>query len=336
MRDEIYPNGTRTRYYTNGTITFLNFDQSVETTVTPPSYIFSLWKDYPYEVNADASQLSEDGKVFNKAFDDKNTAEDKGLYYSVRLFDNGTIWWFLKQCKNDAADLPNGNIVKCAVSPATDPVTYDQRKEALQIRWYQTTGSTLNNTRVVYYTNGTVNRETWTWGTVNGVANTRIPVRDAILVKSPKGDYVPFVETSRPNDAALISENSVISLWLYSKNIGLKREFTNVTAAAAIPASPGVPAVPEVPGVKSTFYYFNDPAATSTTYWDATTFSPSVALSAQQLDTIKNIGEYYIWDLSSAPTIINCVADVAYYPATPTPAPSGDRRCIQIMYRNGS
>ena len=75
-------------------MTFLNFDQSVETTITPPTYIFSLWKDYQYTAadNTDAE------KAFNKAFADKNTAETKTDYYSIRVFGNGTIWWFLKQC----------------------------------------------------------------------------------------------------------------------------------------------------------------------------------------------------------------------------------------------
>jgi len=66
LRDEVYNNGTRTRYYTNGTVTFLNFDQSVENTVVAPSYIFSLWKDYAYtaksSVDADAT---ESDKKFN-------------------------------------------------------------------------------------------------------------------------------------------------------------------------------------------------------------------------------------------------------------------------------
>ena len=270
MRDEVYPNGTRTRFYTNGTVTFLNFDQTVETTIVPPSYVFSLWKDYDY---VDNSVTTPEGKVFLKAFDDRNTAEDRNLYFSIRIFDNGTIWWFLKQCNNDI-DPDTPNVFKCPVVPAV-PNTFDQRREAQQIRWYQTVGSTLNNTRIVYYTNGTVNRETWTWGTVNGVANTRTQVRDAILVKSPRGDFVPFTQTVRPNDAALIAENSVISLWLYSKNIGMKREFTNVTGAAAVPASGNVPAIPQVPEVTSTFFYFNDPTATTTTYWDATPITQS-------------------------------------------------------------
>jgi len=62
-------------------------------------------------------------------------------------------------------------------------------------------------------------------------------------------------------------------------------------------------------------------------------------LPAQQKETIKNIGEYYIWDLNTAPTNIDCTNDVTYYPTTPapaTPTPAPDRRCIQIMYRNGS
>ena len=243
------------------------------------------------------------------------------------MFDNGTIWWLMKQCKNDIAT-ETDNEFKCYTDvPKT---ILDQKKEATQIRWYQTTGTTLNNTRIVYYTNDTVNRETWTWGTVGGVANTRTQVRDAILVKSPKGDFVPYTETTRISDADIIKENSVRSLWLYSKNIGYYREYINQTL---VPEVTGPPLVAKIPEVKSIFYYFRDPANTGTTTWDATAIGD---LPAQQKETIKNIGEYYIWDLNTAPTNVDCTGDVTYYPTTPAPAPSGDRRCIQIMYRNGS
>lgn len=233
----------------------------------------------------------------------------------MRVFDNGTVWWFLKQCVNPPNTLTDGkNDFICK----TADDSLDQRREATQIRWYQTTGSTLNNTRIVYYTNGTVNRETWNWATVNGVPNTRTFTRDAVLVKSPRGDYVPFVETARGD----VSSDPINSLWLYSKNIGYKRVYTNVTAAA------GPPAISEV---TSTFYYFNDPG--TATNWDGSLMS---GLPDQQKETIKNIGEYYIWDMLESHPSFDCTENTVYYPNTPTVNPLDDRACIQIMYRNGS
>jgi hypothetical protein len=105
--------------------------------------------------------------------------------------------------------------------------------------------------------------------------------------------------------------------------------YTNQTEVDAVN---GPPAVAKIPEVKSTFYYFKNPATMANAdLWDATAISD---LPAQQKETIKNIGEYYIWDLNTAPTSVDCTADVNYYPASPVPA--ADRRCIQIMYRNGS
>jgi len=96
-----------------------------------------------------------------------NTKETKADYYSVRVFDNNTVWWFLKQCQNDIPDADiTVNIFKCFTDAPTNQ-NLDQRREANQIRWYQTTGTIEVPQRIVYYTNGTVNRETWTWGTDN-------------------------------------------------------------------------------------------------------------------------------------------------------------------------
>lgn len=121
----------------------------------------------------------------------------------------------------------------------------------------------MNNTRIVYYTNGTVNRETWNWA----ADNKRTQTRDAILVKSPKGDYVPYDEIIR--DKVTLTSEKINSLWLYSRNIGFKREYTNVTG------------VPSTPDVKSIFFYFNDPSASSTKTWDATSFSETSKLNDQ-------------------------------------------------------
>lgn len=60
------------------------------------------------------------------------------------------------------------------------------------MKWYETTGSTYNSTRIVYYTNGTVNKETWTY-TAATTADTsydsfiagRVQTIVSTLVKSP-------------------------------------------------------------------------------------------------------------------------------------------------------
>jgi hypothetical protein len=72
--------------------------------------------------------LTADGKAFYKAFDDKNTAEDRSNYYSIRMFDNGTIWWLLKQCKNDIAT-DTANEFKC-YTDAPKNTNLDQKREA--------------------------------------------------------------------------------------------------------------------------------------------------------------------------------------------------------------
>ena len=152
------------------------------------------------------------------------------------------------------------------------------------------------------------------------------------MVKSPRGDYVRYTETARPATVDLLKAEKVNSLWLYSKNIGYKREYTNVTKVAAVTTPP---TVAEIPEVKSTFYYFNNPDTAAK--WD-----DSTKLTDQQLQIVKNRGEFYIWDLADNPTKTDCLSAAnlqTFYPTASNFAATDnadERRCIQIMYRNGS
>ena len=202
-KDIVYTNGTRTRFYYNGTVTYLKLDKSLDNVITPPSYLFYKWQDY-----------DSTAATWNTKFSALNGNEDKTKYYQIRVFDNDTVWWYWRQCNTDGS-IDTSFEISCGTAGDAETI----KALNLQIDWYETQGTAFNGTRTVYATNGTVTKETWSYATVNG-ATTLTRTVNAILVPSPYGLFVAYSETSRP-------ANQVYpSIWAYNTEIYTLKTYT--------------------------------------------------------------------------------------------------------------
>ena len=111
-------------------------------------------------------------------------------YFKIRKFDNGTVWWALFICDTDGTVDPTIGDKLC-----TNTVTFTPLVKATQIAWYETLlAGTPGQSRTVYYVNGTVTQETWTWD------NTKTPVRSqtvtkVLIAKPAFVDYTPLLYT---------------------------------------------------------------------------------------------------------------------------------------------
>lgn len=123
------------------------------------------------------------GTDFDAAFTSRNAKETKATYSSIRIFDNGTVWWYKKQCMKEGVSgtIDSDLEVDCG-SVGDDSGNADYIKAInTQVEWYVTDGSEFNSTRIVYHTNGTVTKETWTYAADDTLTRTVV----SILVASP-------------------------------------------------------------------------------------------------------------------------------------------------------
>lgn len=127
--DEIYSNGTRSRYFVNGTVGYYLFDQTFSTYVRQPPSIFSKWTTV---VRSDV--------LFRTYFEKSANYDDWQLYRMIKMFDNGTTFWY--------REMPDVNDILL-------PTASEAETLAKHVTWYETQGKNYM-LRVNYYWNGTV------------------------------------------------------------------------------------------------------------------------------------------------------------------------------------
>ena len=163
-QDEVYANGTRLRTYTNGTVAFLRFDLSVASIIQQTAFNFSKWIDCDDDDTLDAACTADSADVYGASFTNLNNAvENSDDYWKVRVFNNNTVWWYLRRCFPASVSTPDPSSVRsdCGTLAAADRLLLD----ATQIDYYVTVGTIVNSSRIVYHVNGSVTRETWSWTT---------------------------------------------------------------------------------------------------------------------------------------------------------------------------
>ena len=150
--DVVAIDGTRTRYHTNGTVLALRFDLTIDSVLVPSPYLYSTWTEYTSTTNGWAALFS--------FFTGSEAAAD---FAKVRVYANGTRWWYYPTLSNSA-------------TPAQKALYIDQLE----------TNGTVNTVRRIYYFNGTVSLETWVWasGSYTKTVNS--------FYVPPSSIYVPF------------------------------------------------------------------------------------------------------------------------------------------------
>lgn len=97
----MYSNGTRLRNYTNGTLAFLKLDLTIDNVIKATDYNFASWIDCT-GTNCTTTVGVTVTNDLTAIFSAKNPNETLDNYKAVRRFDNGTVWWYPKQCTYDA------------------------------------------------------------------------------------------------------------------------------------------------------------------------------------------------------------------------------------------
>jgi hypothetical protein len=115
-----------------------------------------------------------------------NGAETLTNYYNVRKFDNGTVWWTMYVCTTNG--VVGAGQIDCSSS---SPNYKNPLQKATQIAWYETLlAGTPGQMRTVYYVNGTVSQETWTWDA------TLLRVQTVTKVIIAQAAFVNYVSTT--------------------------------------------------------------------------------------------------------------------------------------------
>jgi hypothetical protein len=95
-------------------------------------------------------------------------AETVSNYYKIRKFDNGTVWWSMYVCTTNG--VVGAGQIDCSAATGSN---LSPLAKATQIAWYETLlAGTPGQMRTVYYVNGTVSQETWTWDATLGRVQT--------------------------------------------------------------------------------------------------------------------------------------------------------------------
>lgn len=142
-KDDIYTNGTRLRTFRNGSVAYLGYDLSVINIMTSTAYNFSKSIECSKTTYADASNAGDckntgsgDADWWVKVFAERNNGyETDTLYWKVKIFNNNTVWWYLRRCDGATTTSDLVDATKC---PTGADTAAKRTTNAYQIDYYET------------------------------------------------------------------------------------------------------------------------------------------------------------------------------------------------------